>query len=126
MTAEEQLAATLGGAADLVALVANRRGLVDQVPGGVQDKTISWLRVSTVALADLTTGGDLDDVRMQVDAWAAKASDAKRIAKLARDTLAPKDALGIGRFVGEEGPFLDPDIRLFRVRTDYFIWEERS
>lgn len=123
-TAEEALRAALVAAAPVTAICSTRIKLA----GGTNDQTlpaISYQRISTVPTDHLAGGGTLDQVRVQVDCWAVKADDAAALAAAARDAISPADQAGIATMQAQEGPTLDTDARAWRVRTDYFIWQER-
>lgn len=131
MTAEATVAATLGAVADLVALTTGARGVRMGVHGslpadGVPAPAVSWQRISTVPFDDLTSGGDMDLVRVQIDFWGITATQALDMAALGRAALAPPQGDQAGRLDGRRGPIIDPDERCWGVSDDYLIFEQRS
>tara|TARA_R110000868_G_scaffold100109_1_gene275265 strand:+ start:14912 stop:15292 length:381 start_codon:yes stop_codon:yes gene_type:complete len=86
----------------------------------------SYQRVSTTGTGDLTGGGSLDQVRLQVTSWAETALAALELAKAIRDCIAPEDDIGIATFITQQGATLDEETRHWGVPSDYFIWQERT
>jgi Flp pilus assembly protein CpaB len=128
MSAEATLATVLGAVAAITDIVGTAIGLASNLPENAPDApAVTWQRITTLAASqDLTDGGDIDDVRMQIDCWGQTAVQAKALATAIRNTLTPNGAQPIARFDGGAGPYLDADNRTWRVRQDFFIWEERS
>lgn len=115
-------------APQILAIVKDNFGLKGQLPDdGPDAPAIEWQRISTVdATADLDGAGGLHDVRMQVTYWGETADQAIDLAAMGLDILAPEGATGIGRLDGEDGPDFDTEARVWGVRQDYFIWQERT
>lgn len=127
MLAETLLAGMFAADTGIVAIVATNMGVASRLPqNGASAPALSWQRISTVPTSDLTSGGDLDDVRMQIDSWGQTPEQAATLANLVRDLLDPAADVGAGRFDSWEGPTLDSETRVWRVRCDYFIWQERN
>lgn len=131
MDAEELLDATLMASDDLVDLVTGSGGPRIGPKGGLPDDGVSapaveWERISTVPFDDLTAGGNIDAVRMQVGSWGNTEKQARDIASLVRQAITPDDATGIGSLDGKEGPSFDLETRTWGVRQDFIIMEERS
>ena len=127
MSVESTLDALFGADAALVALVGANRGVNGRLPKDCGGKpALSWQRIGMEPTADLTSGGDLDDVRVQIDAWADTPEQAEAVARRARDLLAPAAPGGLARLATWDGPSFSIEDRIWRVRTDYFIWQERN
>ncbi|CAN5335271.1 hypothetical protein BH10PSE12_BH10PSE12_02710 [soil metagenome] len=122
--AEEVLPAALLADSTVASIVGDK-----VVPtGGAQGYAAPYLtfqRASTVGSNHLTGGGDLDQVRMQVSAWAKTGLAALVLAQAARDLIAPKSVTGLGTFQGQQPPTFDTDTGNWGVSADYFIWQER-
>lgn len=73
------------------------------------------------------TGNNLSHPRVQFDAWATTYSEAKTITDELRAALNGRRGStgGVtlqGALVAEESPTYEPDTKLYRNRSDYFIW----
>lgn len=124
----ETLLSSVGAITALVGVNAERRigpkgGLA---AGGVRVPAVEFERISTLAYDDLTSGGDIDGVRMQIGCWANTAGGARDLAKLVRGAIAPQDDIGIGTLAGKRGPTRDAETRDWGVTLDFIIMEERS
>lgn len=120
--------AALRAAPGIIGLVGENLGLKGQLPDDAPHApVIEWQRISTVdATADLDGAGGLHQVRMQVTYWGETADQAIDLAAAGLDVLAPEGADGIGTLESEDGPDLDTETRVWGVRQDYFIWQERN
>lgn len=127
MFAEEVIDAALFGDSGIVAITGPAIGPKGGLPTASDSApAISYERVSTVPTDDLTSNGDLDEVRMQIDCWGRTAKEAAQLASLVRDLISPADSVGLGTLARRDGPTLDIETRIWGVGQDFIVWEERT
>ena len=116
------------------ALVAGRvYGMM--IPQSATLPCITTQRVSTSRISTMDSSGatgDLTSPRFQIDVWATTQKSAKEIADLVRAGLnGHTGTTGTGvtiraALANEESPSYDPEIKLYRVRSEYLIWIEEA
>lgn len=123
----------LAGHAPLAALVGTRI-YPSRAPDEAQMPYLVYLDMAPIDQAeDLDGSGGLDQVRVQVDAWATSAIEAKRVGDLARAAL--RDFRGAvagvsianvtisGGFDDWDGGSGDTPSVAFRRSTDFLVWK---
>ena len=131
-TLEESLYSYLKADAGLTALVSTRIYAM-RVPQSVSFPCLTIQRISTARIHTHDTSGasNLSSPRFQFDAWAATYSSAKSITDALRAALNGKTgSIGTAPYaltiqsslVVAETPELDPELDVFRSRSDYIIW----
>ena len=75
--------------------------------------------------------GDLTSPRFQIDTWATTQASAKAIADAVRAGLNGHAGATGGvtiraALANEESPSYDPETKLYRVRSEYIIWQEEA
>ena len=121
MTAEESLYTVLTNFAGLTALISTRTYPL-LLP---QDPTLPGMTYTRVTGSRQTTlvdgtGGDLERVYYQLDAWATTIKAAYQVSAQARLALAAATTFKTVYLQDRDG--YDTDTKLFRVSTDYAIW----
>ena len=107
-----------------------------RIPQGATIPCLTYQRISTPRISthdSSGSSGDLTSPRFQFDAWAETLSEAKEIVDALRAALngktgtigeAPSQVTISGALAENEVPEYDPDIKLYRGRSDYIIWIE--
>jgi hypothetical protein len=125
---------TYGG---LVALIGDRVYPM-HIPQEATLPCLTYQRISTPRhLTHQSSGatGDLASPRFQFDAWATTDDSAKAIVDQVRAALngktgeigtAPSNITVRAVLVENEVPEYFPEVRLYRCRSDYFIWHEEE
>jgi hypothetical protein len=97
------------------------------LPEGSEMPAVTYQRISR--LTPITHDGlrGPSRARVQVDSWAEVYTETKVLAKAVEDALLRMRGLVAGHHV--QGVFFDsdqdlyePDVKLHRVRADYFVW----
>jgi len=106
------------------------------IPQGAVLPCLTYQRISTPRiLTHQSSGatGDLAHPRFQFDAWATTQKAAKAIIDQVRAALngktgeigtAPNNITIRAGLVEDEVPTYDPETKLYRCRSDFFIWHE--
>jgi hypothetical protein len=130
---EEGLLSYLSTYGGLVTLIDDRV-FEFRMPQGVTLPCLTYQRISTAReLTHDTSGatGDLASPRFQFDAWSETGKEAKLITDQVRAALngkvgeigAAPNAITIrAALVEDEVPEYYPEPKLYRSRSDYFIW----
>jgi len=136
---EEGLLSYLTGAScpNLTALIGTRTYPM-RIPQGATLPCLTYQRISTPRiLTHQSSGatGDLAHPRFQFDAWASTQKAAKAITDQVRAYLngktgeigtAPNNITIRTALVDGETPEFDPETKIYRSRSDYFIWHEEE
>lgn len=134
-TLEEGLASYLSNFAGLTALVSNRVYPM-RIPQNAGVPCVTYQRISTPReLTHQSSGatGDLAHPRFQFDAWAETYATAKSITDQIRAALngktgsigtAPNAVTIRASLVIEELTEYNSEVELYRIMSDYFIWQE--
>lgn len=101
---------------------AGNRVYSQVLPEGLTQPSISFQRVSTSPINDLSGHADLDYVRMQVDCWANTYGAAKILAGQVRSILTDR-TLPFKALLDNERDDFDPETETYRVSSDYFVWQ---
>lgn len=126
---EEGLVTYLKTVAGLTALISTRI-YAFAIPQEATLPCVTYQRISTPRYPSHDTSGasgNLSRPRVQFDAWATTYSSAKAITDQLRAALNGKKGStgGVtlqGALVVEEAPTYEPETKLYRSRSDYFIW----
>ena len=130
---EEALASYLINDDGLKALIDGRVYPL-RIPQGATIPCLTYQRISTPRISthdSSGSSGDLISPRFQFDVWAETLASTKTIMDTLRAALNGKSGtigedpndLVIGSALAEnEQPDYDPDIQLYRGRSDYIIW----
>ena len=107
-----------------------------RIPQGATLPCLTYQRISTPRILTHDSSGatgDLASPRFQFDAWADTQKAAKAITDQVRAAMngktgeigtAPNNITIRAGLVEDEVPEYFPDARLYRSRSDYFIWHE--
>lgn len=126
---EEGLFTYLSTYAGLTSLISTRvYPLV--IPQGATLPCLTYQRISTVRSPSLDSSGignELSSARFQFDVWATTALSAKTITDQLRAALhGKKGTMGSvtihSALVDDEQSNFEPDTKIYRSRSDYFIW----
>lgn len=132
---EEGLFSYLSTYAGLVALIGARVYPM-RIPQGATLPCLTYQRISTPRILTHDSSGatgDLAHPRFQFDAWSPTQKAAKAITDQLRAALngkqgsigtAPSNVTIRSALVESEVPDFDPETKLYRSRSDYFIWHE--
>lgn len=130
---EEGLFSYLSTYGALVALISDRVYPL-RIPQNAVMPCLTYQRISTPRiLTHQTSGatGDLAHPRFQFDAWGATLAAVKAITDVLRAALngktgsigtAPNAFTIQAALVEDESPEYNPETKLYRCRSDYFIW----
>jgi len=138
-TLEEGLVSYLTGVdcADLVALIDTRVYPMN-IPQGAVLPYLAYQRISTPRILTHDSSGATGDLaypRFQFDAWATTYASAKAIIDQVRAALngktgvigtAPNAITIRAALVEDEVPEFDPETKLYRCRSDFFIWHQEE
>lgn len=134
---EEGLASYLETYAGLTPLIGARTYPMF-IPQGAVLPCLTYQRISTPRiLTHQSSGasGDLAHPRFQFDAWATTQKAAKAIIDQVRAALngktgeigtAPNNITIQTALVESEVPTYNPEAKLYRCRSDYFIWHQEE
>lgn len=131
-TLEQGIYSYLTNYAGLTAIIGTRV-YAFRIPQSVTMPCLTYQRISTPRILTHDTSGasNLAYPRFQFDAWADTYEVAKSITDVVRAALNGKTGnIGSGGYivtiqaslVDAEEPEIDPEINLFRSRSDYVIW----
>ena len=133
-TIDEGLIAYLRSKTGITNLVSTRVfGMM--IPQSATLPCITTQRISTPRISTMDSSGatgDLTSPRFQIDAWATTQKSAKAIADAIRAELnGHTGTTGTGVTVHAilaegESPSYDPDTSLYRVRSDYLVWQQEA
>lgn len=84
---------------------------------------IVYNRIAVNAQNVLEGGSTIDQVRFQVDTYATTYAGAKTIAAQVRVAV---EAASFKGTLQSDQDFFEPDINLYRVSQDFYIWEKRG
>lgn len=87
---------------------------------GIDMPAVTLQRVSVTPQNNLRNNGSLDDVRIQLDAWATSYAGVLALASACRSAMENAGHILIVE-VDNYDPEVDP--KLFRVTQDYQVWE---
>ncbi len=111
---------------DIFAVLSNQTAAGDRVypllrGEGTGLPALVYTRVGNAPVNSLSGSSGLDQVRVQVDCYAATYNDAKSLAASVRPLLegAPFKAL-----LQTDFDFYEPDTKVFRVTQDYYCWQK--
>jgi len=134
---EEGIASYLQGYAGLDLLIVDRVYPM-KIPQGAKLPCLTYQRISTPRISTHDTSGatgDLTSPRFQFDAWGATQKVVKQITDQVRAALngktgaigtAPRQVTIRAGLAESEVPEYIPDAKLYRGRSDYFIWYEEA
>lgn len=132
---EVGLVSYLTGYAGLTALISTRV-YPFMIPQGATMPCVTYQRIDTprtLSHGDSGATGTLARARIQFSSWAATLSSAMAIAEQLRAALngktgsigtAPNAVTVRAILVDNEMQDFEPDIEMFRVISDYLIWQE--
>ena len=132
---EEGLTSYLRAYAGLTALISTRVYIM-KIPQSATLPCLTYQRISTPRILTHDSSGaagDLASPRFQFDAWATTYKSAKAITDQVRAALngktgeigsAPSAYTIRAALIEDEGPTFDPEVELYRSRSDYFIWHQ--
>jgi hypothetical protein len=93
------------------------------LPQTVTLPAVSYLRVLAQHSHTYEGPCDLARARIQIDAWAAAYGQAKAVAEAIRHALAHfQDATVQAALATTERDLYEPDVRTYRVSSDWFVW----
>lgn len=86
---------------------------------GITTPAVTLQRISLDPVNHLRGHGDLDSVRVQLDAWTESYAEARALAGACRDAIQNAGHLMLGEFDNYD-PETDPG--LYRITQDYQVW----
>lgn len=132
---EEALLSYLTGYAGLTALISDRVYFM-RIPQGATLPCVTFQRISTQRETTMQSSGatgDLARPRFQFDVWGTTAAAVKPITDQIRAALNGKTGtIGSGAYVltiraalvDNEDDEYNPEVNLYRSRSEYVIWHE--
>lgn len=84
---------------------------------------IVYNRIANTAQNTLEGGSSLDQVRMQIDVYATTYSAAKTLSDQVRSAM---EAAAFKGTLQTDQDFFEPDVNLYRVSLDFYVWQKRS
>lgn len=90
------------------------------LPQGVAYPAVSYQRISSVPGVDLSGHNGLDQVRLQVDAWAETYGDAKELAEEIRAALT---AARFQALLDNDFDDFEAESKIYRASSDYLLWQ---
>ena len=132
---EEGIASYLETYAGLVALIGDRVYPM-RIPQGATLPCLTYQRISTPRILTHDTSGETGDLispRFQFDVWTTTQKAGKAITDQVRAALngktgaigtAPNNITIRSALAESEVPEYIPDVKLYRGRSDYFIWHQ--
>lgn len=118
MLAEEVVLSVLAGASPY-ATDADDRVFAVLAPQDTPLPRITFQRVSSAPVTDFQGNSNLDQVRIQVDCWAAGYLDARNLATQVRAALEANELKFL--LVTDQDDY-EPETRIYRVRQDFRCW----
>ncbi len=124
----ETIAAALAADSAVQGLVADYIVLDKLDDGGVPAKAIVLSLIDSTETQTLKGPTDLERARVQLDSWAVDSSDAKLIAKAAREVMSAlrgvqADGTEVRKVTRDtKRSRYDPETKLRGVTADYLIW----
>lgn len=122
-TLADDIFTAIAGNTQVAAVVANRV-YRSQAPQAVARPYVVWQSIGRREIFDLdgsvATGG-LENPRLQVTAWAVKASDADALDLLIATAMFAASAFKALRVDHRDMPY-EPDTKLYGSQTDFSLW----
>jgi hypothetical protein len=116
---EEDILAALTGSPPATSAGDNVYALV--LPDGTDYPALTYQRISTVPVNSLAGSSGLDQVRVQIDCWAATYGAAKALADEVRPVM--EAAAFKGLLVTDTDDY-DEVTRLYRISMDFYCWQK--
>ena len=91
-----------------------------------QDPTlpaIVFSRVASIAQNKLDSGASIDQVRIQIDCYASTYDEAKTLSASVRSAMEEADFKGTLQI---DVDFYEPDLKIYRVVMDFYVWQHNS
>lgn len=92
-------------------------------PEKVETPYIVYSKVSSTPENTLNGGSTIDLIRIQVDVYAATYAAVKTLAESTRSAL---ENGAVKATIQTEQDLFEPDLKVYRVSQDYYVWQKNA